>query len=306
MNIGRLEQVELRDLWKHEEYNFSAWLSDPENIALLSETIGIEISEPQTERVVGSFSADIIAEEEGSGRKILIENQLEASNHDHLGKLFTYGSGLDAEVIIWIVKTARQEHEQAINWLNEHTDEKINIFLIEIEAWRIGASDPAPRFNVIAKPNDWAKLVKQASEGTLSEYKLLQQKFWEHLNEFDEKSLLGNRKARPRHWHDVSLGSSKAHISLTINKVSQTITCDLYIPHDDDKKIFDKLLLQQAEIENLVGAPLEWMRLESKRATRVRISHPADIENEQDWTAYANWLLTTASVFRKVFSKRIK
>lgn len=306
MNIGRLEQVELRDLWEHEEYNFSTWLTDPENIALLSETIGIEISEPQTERVVGSFSADILAEEEGSGRKILIENQLEASNHDHLGKLFTYGSGLDTEVIIWIVKTARQEHEQAINWLNEHTDEKINIFLIEIEAWRIGDSDPAPRFNVIAKPNDWAKLVKQASEGTLSEYKLLQQKFWEYLNEFDTKNQLGNRKARPRHWHDVSLGSSKAHISLTINKVSQTITCDLYIPRDDDKKIFDRLLLQQAEIESLVGAPLEWMRLDSKRATRVRISQPADIENEQGWTAYAEWLLANAGVFRKVFSKRIK
>lgn len=306
MNIGRLEQVELRDLWKHEEYNFSTWLAEPENIALLSETIGIEISEPQTERVVGSFSADIIAEEEGSGRKILIENQLEASNHDHLGKLFTYGSGLDAEVIIWIVKTARQEHEQAVNWLNEHTDEKINIFLIEIEAWKIGNSDPAPRFNIVAKPNDWAKLVKQASEGTLSDYKLLQQKFWEYLNDFDKNSQLGNRKARPRHWHDVSMGSSKAHISLTINKSSQTITCDLYIPHDDDKKIFDKLLLQQAEIENLIGTQLEWMRLDSKRATRVRINQPADIENEQEWPSYASWLLATTETFRKVFSKRIK
>ncbi|OJU88187.1 hypothetical protein BGO17_04430 [Candidatus Saccharibacteria bacterium 49-20] len=306
MNLGTLQQVPLREIWKHEEYDFSSWLSLPENLALLSETIGIEIIEPQTERVVGSFSADIIAEEDGTGRKILIENQLEASNHDHLGKLFTYGSGLDSEIIIWIVKTARQEHEQAINWLNEHTDEKINIFLIEIEAWRIGDSAPAPRFNVIAKPNDWAKLVKQAGERTLSDYKLLQQKFWEHLNDLDDKATLGNRKARPRHWHDVSIGSSKAHLSLTINKTNETITCDLYIPHDDDKKIFDRLRAQQADIEAAIGLPLEWMRLEGKRATRIRTSIPGSIEGTTDWDEQALWLINTAAVFRKVFSRRIK
>ncbi len=208
-------------------------------------------------------------------------------------------------MIVWIVKTARQEHEQAINWLNEHTDESINLFLIEIEAWRIGDSDPAPRFNVVAKPNDWAKLVKQASDSTLSDYKLLQQKFWEHLNEHDEKSSLGNRKARPRHWHDVSMGSSKVHISLTINKLNKTISCDLYIPHDDNKKIFDKLFLQKDAVEAIVGLPLEWMRLDSKRATRVRVSREADIENEQDWIVYAEWLLAMTQTFKNAFSGRL-
>lgn len=306
MNIGKLQQVPLREIWKHEEYDFSSWLAQPDNLELLSETIGIDIIEPQTERRVGSFSADIIAEESESGRKILIENQLEASNHDHLGKLFTYGSGLDAEVIIWIVKTARQEHEQAVNWLNEHTDEKINIFLIEVEAWKIGNSDPAPRFNTIAKPNDWAKLVKQAGDYAPSDYKLLQQKFWEFLNEFDKNASLGNRKARPRHWHDVSIGTSKAHISLTINKTNETVSCDLYIPHDDDKKIFDQLLSQRDEIEALVYLPLEWMRLDDKRATRIRTSIPADITDEAGWKAYAQWLIDTSGTFRKVFSKKIK
>jgi hypothetical protein len=306
MNIGKLQQVPLREIWKHEEYDFSSWLAQPDNLELLSETIGIDIVEPQTERRVGSFSADIIAEESESGRKILIENQLEASNHDHLGKLFTYGSGLDAEVIIWIVKTARQEHEQAVNWLNEHTDEKINIFLIEVEAWKIGNSDPAPRFNTIAKPNDWAKLVKQAGEYAPSDYKLLQQKFWEFLNEFDKNASLGNRKARPRHWHDVSIGTSKAHISLTINKTNESVSCDLYIPHDDDKKIFDQLLSQRIEIEASVNLPLEWMRLDDRRATRIRTSVPADITNEAGWEAYAQWLINTSVTFRKVFSKKIK
>lgn len=306
MNLGTLQQVPLREVWKHEEYDFSSWLAQPENLTLLSETIGIDIIEPQTERIVGSFSADIIAEEEGSNRKILIENQLEASNHDHLGKLFTYGAGLDAEVIIWIVKTARQEHEQAVNWLNEHTDDKINIFLIEIEAWKIGDSQPAPRFNIIAKPNDWAKLVKQSGERTLSDYKLLQQKFWEYLNEQDETSSLGNRKARPRHWHDVSVGSSKAHISLTINKTNDTLTCDLYIPKDDDKQVFDSLFAQKEKVEALVGLNLEWMRLEDKRATRVRASRSGNINDQANWNEYANWFMSYADIFRSVFGPRLR
>lgn len=306
MNIGKLQQVPLREIWRHEEYDFSLWLSQPDNLELLGEAIGIEIIEPQTERMVGSFSADIIAEEEGSGRKILIENQLETSNHDHLGKLFTYGSGLDAEVIIWIVKAARQEHEQAINWLNEHTDERLNIFLVEIEAWKIGDSDPAPRFNIVAKPNDWAKLVRQGSERAVSDYKLEQQKFWEFLKESDEKGILGNRRARPQHWHNVSIGSSKAHVALTINKTNDTINCELYIPRDDDKKIFDKLALQKDDIERLVGTELEWMRLDDRRATRIRASRPGNIDNQNEWGVYAEWLLQNAEIFRKIFSKRVR
>lgn len=306
MHLGKLQQVPLREIWKHEEYDFSLWLAQPDNLALLSETIGIEIIEPKAESIVGNFSADIIAEEEGSGRKILIENQLEVSNHDHLGKLFTYGSGLNAEVIVWIVKTARQEHEQAINWLNEHTDEKISIFLIEVEAWKIGDSVPAPRFNIVAKPNDWAKLVKQAGERSLSDYKLLQQKFWEYLNEQDTKGILGNRKARPRHWHDVSIGSAKAHVALTLNKTNDTIGCELYIPKDDDKRIFDKLLSQQNEIESLARTKFEWMRLDDKRATRIRITKSGNIGNQNEWSIYAQWMIENAEMFRMIFSRRIR
>lgn len=134
MKLGRLEKItDLRSIWKHEAKEFTPWLAKEENLELLSETVGIDIVLEEQESNVGDFSVDLYATEEGTGRKIIIENQLEETNHDHLGKIITYASGKDAEVIIWIVKKARDEHRKAIEWLNQHTDENSAFFLIEIE-----------------------------------------------------------------------------------------------------------------------------------------------------------------------------
>ena len=154
--LGKIERVDdLRTIWPHEANDFSKWLAQEENLALLSETVSIDIVLEERESAVGGFSVDIFASEEGTGRKIIIENQLEETNHDHLGKIITYASGKEAEVIIWIVKRARDEHKKAVEWLNQHTDENIGFFLLEIELWRINDSLPAPKFNVVERPNDW-------------------------------------------------------------------------------------------------------------------------------------------------------
>ena len=163
MKLGKLEKInDLRSIWKHEAKDFTPWLAQEENLAILSDAIGIDIVLEEKESNVGDFSVDLYATEEGTNRKIIIENQLEETNHDHLGKIITYASGKDAEVIIWIVKKARDEHKQAIEWLNQHTDEKSAFFLIEIEVWKINDSDPAPKFNIVERPNDWAKAMKKA------------------------------------------------------------------------------------------------------------------------------------------------
>jgi len=190
MKLGRIEQVELREIWKHEATNFTNWLAKPENLDLLSEEIDIEISLIDTEYNVGRFNVDIYAEEANVNRKIIIENQLERTDHDHLGKLITYASGLDAEIIIWIVKEVLEEHQQAMDWLNENTDEKISFFAVKMEVWKIGSSDPAPKFHIISKPNNWSKSVKQsAQKSALSETKLLQQNFGMALrNTFRKKT----------------------------------------------------------------------------------------------------------------------
>lgn len=157
MKLGRIQQVELGEIWKDEAINFTNWLAKPENLDLLSEEIDIELSLIDTECNVGKFNIGIYAEEVNTDRRVIIENQLERTDHDHLGKLITCASGIDAEIIVWIVKEVLEEHQQAIDWLNENTDEKINFFAVRIEMWKIGNSEPAPKFHIISKPNIWNK-----------------------------------------------------------------------------------------------------------------------------------------------------
>lgn len=124
--MGKLVEVDIRKLWGHEQYDFSNWLADKENLELLNETIGLTLSEVEKEVYVGAYRCDLVGKDEVTGEKVIIENQLEASNHDHLGKIITYASGLDANVIVWIVKEAREEHRSAIEWLNNNTATNIN------------------------------------------------------------------------------------------------------------------------------------------------------------------------------------
>ena len=113
--LGKMEQIsDLRAIWPHEAYDFSKWLSKEENLAMLSDSIGIDVVLEELESPVGDFSVDLYAYEEGTNRRIVIENQLEDTNHDHLGKIITYASGKGAEVVIWIVKRARDEHKHRV------------------------------------------------------------------------------------------------------------------------------------------------------------------------------------------------
>ena len=146
MEIGKLKEVELRNLWKHEQYDFSEWLSQNENIELLNDILGLTLTDISKEVYVGSYRCDLVAVDESSGIKVIIENQLESSNHEHLGKIITYASGLDAQVVVWIVKNAKEEHRSAIEWLNNNTNSDINFFLIELHAYKIGDSLPAPYY----------------------------------------------------------------------------------------------------------------------------------------------------------------
>ena len=162
-DLGDIKRVDdLRSVWKHEASDFTRWLAEEENLKLLSEAVGMRIRLVETEASVGSFSVDILAEDEDTQTKVVIENQLEPTNHDHLGKVITYASGVDARVAIWIVREAREEHQRAIDWLNEHTDDSLAFFLVQIELWQIDDSKKAPRFEVISKPNEWAKAAKQS------------------------------------------------------------------------------------------------------------------------------------------------
>ncbi len=305
--LAKLKKVDLREAWKHEATDFTKWLAEEENIAILSDEIGIDIQVIQTEASVGRYNVDILAEETNTGRKVIIENQLETTNHDHLGKIITYASGYDATIIIWIVKDVRDEHKQAIDWLNEHTDENVNFFIIKMELWQIGDSPLAPKFQIISKPNDWAKALKKTTaQSSLSDTKILQLEFWNRFKEFaqEHNTALRLRKAYPQHWYSISMGHSEAHIDLTINTQKNQIGCEIYI--SDSKDLYYYLEEHKDEIEKELGFELEWMALEHKKASRIKVSRDSDIENIEEWEEYFEWLNTKAQTFQKVFGKHIK
>ena len=134
IKLGQLDKINIREIWKHEATDFTQWLANDENLSILGNEIGINMRLIKAEADVGMFSADILAEEENTGHRIIIKNQLEQTDHDHFGKLFTYGSGYNAGILIWICKEVREEHRNAIDWLNEKTDNSLNIFVIKMEA----------------------------------------------------------------------------------------------------------------------------------------------------------------------------
>lgn len=306
MSLGKLERVDLRIAWKHEALDFTKWLVQEENLSQLSDEIGIEIESPQTEVSVGSFHADIFAEDQ-DGNKVIIENQLEPSNHDHLGKLITYASGLQAKTIIWIVEDVKDEHKQAIDWLNLHTDDETSFFAIKMELWQIGNSSPAPKFQIISKPNDWTKAVRTSTAGAQpSETKALQLHFWSKFKESlaNTKTTLRPQSPRPQHWYNLAIGSSVAHLGLTINTQDKSLGCELYIPRE--KTLFAILANQKEAIEKEIGEQLEWMDLPGKKASRIKVSRDADIENEENWGDFFKWLREKAEKFQAVFPKYMK
>jgi hypothetical protein len=304
--LGKLIKTDLREIWKNEEYDFSTWLAKEENLALSSEELGISIRLIEMEAGVGKYSLDILGEEEGTGRKIVIENQLENTNHDHLGKIITYAAGHDAKIVIWIFKDICEEHRNAIDWLNESTDDDTLFFAVKIEAWRINDSDPASKFQVICRPNEWAKVVKHSSgTGELGDTQLKKLEFWTKLKSFaqERKINLFRQTPSPHHWYDIAIGSSQAHIGLTVNTRDNVISCELYI--NDNKALFNYLKMQPDLEIRLGGDPLEW--IEAKKACRIiQRRENSDLDNEALREVLFSWMINKATKFQQVFSPLVK
>jgi hypothetical protein len=305
--IGKLTRVfDLRAIWKNEEYDFSTWLAQEANLALLSEEIGINIHYLQAEAGVGKFSLDILAEEEGKGRKIIIENQLETTNHDHLGKIITYAAGLDAKIIIWICKEVREEHRQAIDWLNENTNEEIAFFAVKLELWQIDNSDPAPKFHIISSPNEWAKVIKQSgAKATSTDTNLKKLEFWTKLKSYAQEKGANIRfqTPRPQHWFDVTIGSSEAHISLTLRTKDGSLGCELYV--SNNKALFAYLNSKAELLNQELNTMLEW--IDAPVASRiVQRREGVDIQDEQSLPQHFDWLIDRTTTFGRVFGKLIQ
>lgn len=307
MNIGKLKEVDIRNLWKHEQYDFSEWLSQSENIKLLDDILGLTLTDITKEAYVGSYKCDIFAKDESSGIKVIIENQLEASNHDHLGKIITYASGLDAEVIVWIVKQAKEEHRSAIEWLNNNTNNNVNFFLIELHAYTIENSVPAPFFEVIEKPNGFIKNSKiNGEQDNLNKSQSERLEFWNRFNEIliDRGKPFNVRKATTDHWYDVALGTSEAHVSINLVNKESVVCIDLYI--NDNKELFDILYSRKDIIENDLGFKLIWDRLDNGKASRIKYKIKGlNYDNHSNYDELMNQVIDTAIKMRDTFKKYI-
>ncbi|MBR3206855.1 MAG: DUF4268 domain-containing protein [Bacillus sp. (in: Bacteria)] len=268
--LGKLKEVNIREVWPHEQFDFSKWLAQEENIQELGDTLNLSLTDIETEKFVGSYRCDILGKDELSGKVVLIENQLEPTNHDHLGKIITYASGLDASVVVWIVESARDEHASAIEWLNKYTTDELAFFLVEVHAYKIGDSLPAPYFKIIEQPNDFAKTAQKISKsGKLSTSQEARLDFWTKFNDVLETNgkPFNKRKATTDHWYSIAIGTSQAHISIDLVNKEHRMRVGLWI--SDNKDLFDVLYEKKEEIEAAFGEELEWNRLDDKKASLV-------------------------------------
>jgi hypothetical protein len=312
-NLGRLERIDLRQIWLSEASGFTPWLARKENLSLLGETLGIDLELEAQERPVGPFRADILCKDIGTDRWVLIENQLERTDHGHLGQLLTYASGLEAVSIVWIAARFTDEHRSTLDWLNRITDDSFRFFGLEVELWRIGDSPAAPKFNIVSKPNGWTQSVAQAAraidDGELSETRIMQRDYWEAFHNVLKTiggPVSGNRKAQPQSWMAYSIGRSEFHLGAVMIRPKKQVRAELYISGDNAKSFLSILKEQRAAVEKELGYPLEWEELPA--GTDCRVSsylNDADPENKPDWPRQHNWLAERLNDFYRVFAPRV-
>ena len=303
--LGKLMKVDLRKVWEHEARDFSDWLVKDENLALLSEELGIEIEAIGTEQSSGRFKIDILAKEANSGDYIIIENQLEPTNHDHLGKVITYAAGYDAKYIIWIVKDVLDEHQKAIEWLNDHLDESISCFLIKIEVWQIGDSKPAPSFEIVTLKNNWvATLKKSVNSEELSVNQQKQQEFWTALK-VDFQARDGKIKVptpSARHYLDFKMGTTICHTYLSTNSRQRWIRCGLWTTNQEFREFLEE---REEDLKLDLGISFNFFR-GNKSGGVVATLQVSDIYDQSQFSVSFDWLYEHLKLFQNVFKKYVE
>jgi len=310
MKIGRLKKVDIRELWNGEATDFTPWLAKDENIKQLGEEIQIELEVIEQEKSVGPFRADILCRNTIDENYVLIENQLEKTDHTHLGQIMTYAAGLDAVTVIWISKQFTEEHRATIDWLNRITDDQFNFFGIEIEAYRIGDSLPAPLFQVVSKPNEWSRSIKSAATAqNLTGTKTINLEYWTAMKKYFEENgtFLKQQKPQPQHWTNFALGKSHFHMAAVSSVRDNFLRVEFLITSENSKEDFRKLK-EKFEIKSYenIGENLIWDEIPDKKVSWVYIKKDANVSDKSDWPNQHKWLMETLEKFDKFFRPKIK
>ena len=315
LNLSKIELIPLRDCWDSETSDFTPWLAEEENIALLADAIGLsELEVKAQEEPVGPFRADILCKDSSNDQYVLIENQLEKTDHTHLGQILTYAAGLDAVTIIWIAEKFTEEHRAAIDWLNRITDDDFNFFGIEIQLLKIGETGAvAPRFNVIAKPNDWSRDVRNSTKNPSENFTDVQNaklSFWTAFREYmvdNPSSQFRTHRPSRDHWMSIAIGRASFQINLTVNSRENKVAIQLWMSDDPDKKYFDALYANKDQAEASIGENLEWRRLDSKKTSSIDLYRlNSDFTNPKQYQEIFAWYKDFTERFIKYFKPIIK
>ena len=311
-HLGKLSRVDPRTVWIDEPRQFTPWLA--RNLALLNEALGLEIELTGTERAVGDFAVDIYGKEVGSGHEVIIENQLAATDHGHLGQLLTYASGLDAKIIIWISPRFRDEHRQALDWLNRETSDAISFFGIELELLKIDDSAPAPNFKLAAQPSEWQKAVRTRGEPAGRQFSQRQVDYHDFFVDLVDRvharmpGFTNVRRVGYESWVHFATGRGGFVFSIAFATGSK-FRVELEIDTGDYAKnrlAFEKLIAQKEELESILGA-LVWDFKEDRRAQRVYSHRDASIDSSAEiLNDLKDWAIETLSKFRDALTPRIK
>lgn len=309
--IGKIEKVPLRELWKKEDNDFTRWLED--NIDYLNDVLDFEITIEKREEYAGPFKVDLLGSD-NFGNKVIIENQLEKTDHDHLGKLITYLTNLEASIGIWITSNPVEEHVKAINWLNENAPEDVSFYLVKLEAIRIGSqSIIAPQFTIVAKPSEESKELGQEKKEYAQRH-ILRKEFWTQLLEKANKRNRLHSGISPGIYHWIGTGAGKSGISYNYTILNSYASCEVYLDRGKgyeepniNKIRFDELIKHKEEIEKIFGEKLDWERLDSKRASRIAIRiRGAGLQNKEKWNDVQDKMIDSMERLEKAIREYVK
>lgn len=306
VELAKIEKVDLREVWSNEAADFTPWLED--NINQLGEALGMSLEIRSREAPVGSFSLDLLAHDMDNDHPVVIENQLEETNHDHLGKLLTYAAGYDASVIVWMAKEFRDEHRAALEFLNGRTDEGTEFFGVVVEIWKIDKSSPAVNFKLVATPNDWHNQTKRQTTAPASargeRYREFFQPLMDKLRE-DHRftSARTVRKAMPKNWCSFSAGKGIRY-GANFNSDNRH-RVEIYIDNGDrewNKQLFNQLLEHKKDIESELCDSLAWEPLDNKKASRISDLRQGSIDDDEETLqATSEWMFDRLIDFERVF-----
>ena len=310
VEMGTIEQVDPRDVWPHEAADFTPWLAD--NMERLGAALGMDLELQSSEAAVGAFYLDILAHDLGSDRPVVIENQLEPTNHDHLGKLLTYAAGYDAYAAVWLVRDFRDEHRQALDWLNQRTGEDTAFFGVVVEVIRIDGSRLAPQFRVVCMPNDWHRHIANARKAQSARQGAPYRAFWRRFEKLaQENGFKSAYRPRPNWYHRFATDCPNVTwaVGCPPGKFYAGVHIDAGAGNDESAgRIYQSWHAHREQIEtelSEIREPLEWGPHPHRGYTAL-VNWPGSIDDAAEHPHIMQSMLEHLLAFRRVFTPHLR